>query len=102
MAQRTSAAIYVDDVMADPHLVHEGKRDNGKGLVHFPKVHVILGPSNLLKQFLRRGYWGRGEQAWGLSMAGVPFDVCTNGHTFGLCDVLRGQNQCGSPIRNGR
>ena len=88
--------------MGQPHFVHEGKRHDGKGLVHLPEVHIVFGPADPFQQFLCR--WDRRcrEQARCLRVACVPEDARPDRETLRVCGVLGCKHKCCGTIRDGR
>ena len=100
MAKRTCAAVDVHDVMGQPHLVHEGKRNHGEGFVYLPQVDIFFLPAKPCEQFLRGRNRGGGEKTGGLGVAGVAHDICAHGQALIRGRLFGSEHQSRRAVRD--
>ena len=75
MAQSTGAAVDVHDVVTQVQVMHERHRHHGKGLVHFPQIHVFDAPAGLGQRLVHRAHRRGGEPVGLLRMNRVADDA---------------------------
>ena len=98
MTEGASAAVDVDLVAGDAHVLHEGHRDHSEGFVDFPEVYVLHAPADVFEEFLCRGNWRGGEQSGRLGVTGVANDLRSDSEALGFCGLFGGENECGRAI----
>ena len=76
MAQCTSAAVHIHDVMADFQLMHQRQRNHGKRLVYLPQINVRHRPARFGQHFVNGTDGCGGEPVGFLRVHGVGDDFC--------------------------
>ena len=82
MAKRAGPAIHIHLVRRDPDLVHEGHGNDGKGLVHLPKIDISDGPAELVHELGRGRHRRGGEPLRRMRVAGMAENPRTRAKAF--------------------